>query len=56
MAVVLVSLGRPAVPPCGSAMTEIMTTDALILGAGSVALFAVFELGLLDIKADGVDL
>jgi thioredoxin reductase (NADPH) len=32
-------------------MTEIIKTDAVIVGAGPVGLFAVFELGLLDIKA-----
>ena len=32
-------------------MAEIIKTDALIVGAGPVGLFAVFELGLLDIKA-----
>src|SRR4051812_43902845 len=31
------------------------TTDAVIIGAGPVGLFAVFELGLLDIKAHLVD-
>ena len=31
-------------------------TDALIIGAGPVGLFAVFELGLLDIKAHVVDI
>ena len=31
-------------------------TDALIIGAGPCGLFAVFELGLLDIKADVVDI
>ncbi len=31
-------------------------TDALIIGAGPVGLFAVFQLGLLDIKADLVDI
>lgn len=31
-------------------------TDALIIGAGPVGLFAVFELGLLDIKAHLVDI
>ena len=29
---------------------KIHQTDALMIGAGSVGLFAVFELGLLDIK------
>ena len=32
-------------------MTEPIKTDVLIIGAGPVGLFAVFELGLLDIKA-----
>ena len=32
------------------------TTDAIIIGAGPVGLFAVFELGLLDIKAHLVDI
>lgn len=31
-------------------------TDALIIGAGPVGLFAVFELGLLDIKCHLVDI
>lgn len=32
------------------------TTDAIIIGAGPVALFAVFELGLMDIKAHLIDI
>ena len=32
-------------------MSETIKTDVLIIGAGPVGLFAVFELGLLDIKA-----
>lgn len=32
------------------------TTDAVIIGAGPVGLFAVFELGLLDIKAHLIDI
>lgn len=32
------------------------TTDALIVGAGPVGLFAVFELGLLDVKAHLIDI
>jgi thioredoxin reductase (NADPH) len=36
--------------------TEVITTDALIIGAGPIGLFAVFELGLLDIKAHLVDI
>jgi len=31
-------------------------TDVVILGAGPVGLFAVFELGLLDLKAEVVDI
>ncbi|MGL4975639.1 MAG: NAD(P)/FAD-dependent oxidoreductase [Bosea sp. (in: a-proteobacteria)] len=34
----------------------IISTDALIIGAGPVGLFAVFELGLLDIKAHVIDI
>jgi thioredoxin reductase (NADPH) len=37
-------------------MSEVFKTDALIIGAGPVGLFAVFELGLLDIKAHVVDI
>lgn len=37
-------------------MTEIIKTDVLIVGAGPVGLFAVFELGLLDMKAHVVDI
>jgi thioredoxin reductase (NADPH) len=36
--------------------TEPIKTDALIIGAGPVGLFAVFELGLLDMKAHLVDI
>ena len=31
-------------------------TDAIIIGAGPVGLFAVFELGLLDMKCDVIDI
>jgi len=37
-------------------MTETIKTDVLIIGAGPVGLFAVFELGLLDVKAHLVDI
>ncbi|HEX4767561.1 MAG TPA: NAD(P)/FAD-dependent oxidoreductase [Lichenihabitans sp.] len=37
-------------------MSEVITTDVVIVGAGPVGLFAVFELGLLDIKAHLVDI
>ena len=35
---------------------EIKKTDVIIIGAGPVGLFAVFELGLLDIKAELIDI
>lgn len=37
-------------------MTTVHKTDAVIIGAGPVGLFAVFELGLLDIKAHLIDI
>ncbi len=37
-------------------MTEPIETDVLIIGAGPCGLFAVFELGLLDMKAHVVDI
>jgi thioredoxin reductase (NADPH) len=37
-------------------MSETIKTDALIIGAGPVGLFAVFELGLLDIKCQLIDI
>src|SRR6187200_890707 len=37
-------------------MSERIETDVVIVGAGPVGLFAVFELGLLDIKAHLVDI
>lgn len=37
-------------------MSETIKTDVLIVGAGPCGLFAVFELGLLDIKAHLVDI
>ncbi|HWK88021.1 MAG TPA: NAD(P)/FAD-dependent oxidoreductase [Xanthobacteraceae bacterium] len=36
--------------------TDIIKTDAVIIGAGPVGLFAVFELGLLDLKAHVLDI
>jgi len=40
----------------GSNGSGAVETDALIIGAGPVGLFAVFELGLLDIKAHLIDI
>jgi thioredoxin reductase (NADPH) len=37
-------------------MSERIDTDVVIIGAGPVGLFAVFELGLLDIKAHVIDI
>jgi thioredoxin reductase (NADPH) len=37
-------------------MSETIKTDVLIIGAGPIGLFAVFELGLLDVKAHLVDI
>jgi thioredoxin reductase (NADPH) len=37
-------------------MTDVIKTDVVIVGAGPVGLFAVFELGLLDIRAHLIDI
>ena len=37
-------------------MNSVISTDVVIVGAGPVGLFAVFELGLLDIKCHLVDI
>lgn len=37
-------------------MSEIIETDVVIVGAGPVGLFAVFELGLLDLRAHVIDI
>lgn len=37
-------------------MSDVIKTDVVIIGAGPVGLFAVFELGLLDMKAHLVDI
>ncbi len=37
-------------------MSEVITTDAVIVGAGPCGLFTVFELGLLDIKCHVIDI
>ena len=40
----------------GICMSELLSTDVAIIGAGPIGLFAVFELGLLDIKAHLIDI
>ena len=37
-------------------MSDVIETDAVIIGAGPVGLFAVFELGLLDVKCHLIDI
>ncbi len=37
-------------------MTEVIKTDAVIVGAGPVGLFTVFELGLLDVRVHVIDI
>ncbi len=37
-------------------MSETIKTDVVIVGAGPVGLFAVFELGLLDIRCHLIDI
>ena len=37
-------------------MSELLSTDVAIIGAGPIGLFAVFELGLLDIRAHLIDI
>jgi thioredoxin reductase (NADPH) len=49
-------MGRTGTAPAEVRMSETIKTDVLIIGAGPVGLFAVFELGLLDIKAHLVDI
>src|SRR5947209_18773922 len=44
------------VQPKRSDMSEAIKTDVLIIGAGPCGLFAVFELGLLDMKVHLVDI
>src|ERR1044072_8226513 len=40
----------------GATGAPVVETDAVIIGAGPVGLFAVFELGLVDIKAHVIDI
>jgi len=50
------AIPRAAPPNEKSEMSEAIKTDVLIIGAGPCGLFAVFELGLLDIKAHLIDI
>ncbi len=45
----------PAAQPDADAGSDAIPTDALIVGAGPVGLFQVFELGLVEIKAHVID-
>src|ERR1700682_2492216 len=47
---------RPRLRDSMRAVNEPIKTDALIIGAGPCGLFAVFELGLLDMKSHLVDI
>jgi thioredoxin reductase (NADPH) len=50
------SSSRPAVPADAAvAAADVIETDALVIGAGPVGLFQVFQLGLLEMKAQLVD-
>ena len=40
----------------GNGQPSAIETDAVIIGAGPVGLFAVFELGLVDVKAHVIDI
>src|SRR5271170_8005089 len=37
-------------------MNEVLSTDVVIVGAGPIGLFAVFELGLLDVRCHLIDI
>jgi thioredoxin reductase (NADPH) len=45
-----------ATPSAPASASEVIETDAVIIGAGPCGLFAVFELGLLDLTAHVVDI
>src|SRR4030042_2066353 len=48
--------GATGPAPNGGPRPAPIETDAVIIGAGPVGLFAVFELGLVDIKAHVIDI
>ncbi len=37
-------------------MTDVISTDVVVIGAGPCGLFAIFELGLLDLKCHVIDI
>ena len=49
------TLHEPGIGAAPAASGPVVETDALIIGAGPVGLFQVFELGLLEIKAHVID-
>lgn len=49
-------MSEQAVPVRNDTADSVIETDALIIGAGPVGLFAVFELGLVDIGAHVIDI
>ena len=49
-------MGPSETSPASSNPVEPIETDAVIIGAGPVGLFAVFELGLVDIEAHVIDI
>ena len=46
---------NPAIPNAIAASGNVIEADAVIIGAGPVGLFQIFELGLLEIKAHVID-
>ena len=46
---------NPDIPDAAAGHGDLIETDAVIVGAGPVGLFQVFELGLLEIKAHVID-
>ena len=48
--------GQPAGEAIEQSAGEAIETDVVIIGAGPVGIFAVFELGLLDVRSHLVDI
>lgn len=49
-------MSEQAIPARRETADGVIETDALIIGAGPVGLFAVFELGLVDIATHVIDI